>query len=89
MFRGLERFSVSAPGRVVNEYRIHRDSLELRTWNPQAGTAKQYKWRKVHADEIMLHLLLNTAVGKWLMSRRGFHVEQSRADILKGAARAA
>ena len=89
MFRGLERFSVSAPGRIVNEYRIHRESLELRTWNPQARTAQQANWRKLEADEIMLHLLLKTAVGKWLMSRRGFHVEQSRADILKGAARAA
>jgi hypothetical protein len=71
MFRGLERFSVSAPGRVVNEYRIHDDSLELRTQDPQ-GTSKHARWRKVQADDIMLHLLLDTAVGKWLLSRRGF-----------------
>ncbi|MCI0348083.1 MAG: DUF4178 domain-containing protein [Acidobacteriales bacterium] len=75
MFRGLERFSVSAPGRVVNEYRIHRDKLELRTWNLQGRMPKQ--WRKVEPDEIMLHLLLNTAVGQWLMSRRGFDLEAS------------
>ena len=72
MFGGLERFSVSAPGRVVNEYRIRRDSLELRTRDPHEKTAQQPKWRKLKTDEIMLHLLLNTAVGKWLMSRRGF-----------------
>ena len=89
MFRGLERFSVSAPGRVVNEYRIRRDSLELRTRDPHAKTAQQAKWRKLKTDEIMLHLLLNTAVGKWLMSRRGFDAAEYFSGPLKDRARAA
>lgn len=89
MFRGLERFSVSAPGRVVNEYRIHRDSLELRTRKPHAKTAQQAKWRKLKTDEIMLHLLLDTAVGKWLMSRRGFETAPYFGSSLKEKARAA
>ena len=89
MCRGLERFSVSAPGRVVNEYRIRRDSLELRTWNPHAKTAQEANWRRLTTDEIMLHLLLNTAVGKWLMSRRGFDPTEHFADSLKEQARAA
>ena len=89
MFRGLERFSVSAPGRVVNEYRIRRDSLELRTRDPRAKTAQQAKWRKLKTDEIMLHLLLNTAVGKWLMSRRGYDPTEHFADSLKEKAGAA
>jgi hypothetical protein len=74
MFGGLERFSVSAPGRVVNEYRIRRGKLELRTLNPQARQSN--KWRTVETDDIMRHLLLNTAVGKWLMGRRGYHIAQ-------------
>jgi hypothetical protein len=73
MFRGLQRFSVSAPGRVVNEYRIHGGSLELRTWDPNAQSKAKLRWRKLGTEEVMLHLLLNTVVGRWLMQRRGFH----------------
>jgi hypothetical protein len=75
MFCGLERFSVSAPGRVVNEYRIRRGKLELRTRNPHSRSAN--KWRTVEPDDIMRHLFLNTAVGKWLMGRRGYHIAQA------------
>lgn len=78
MLGGLERFSVSAPGRVVNEYRIRRGKLELRTRDPHAKSARHNNtWRALEPDEIMRHLLLNTAVGKWLMSRRGYHIAQA------------
>lgn len=69
---GMERFSVSAPGRVVNEYRIHGGSLELRTWDPEASSTRRGAWKKLETNEIMLHLMLDTVVGRWLMGRRGF-----------------
>lgn len=69
---GMERFSVSAPGRVVNEYRIHGGSLELRTWDPEVSSTHRGAWKKLETSEIMLHLMLDTVVGRWLMSRRGF-----------------
>jgi hypothetical protein len=64
----------------VNEYRIHRGKLELRTRNPEANLQVPGKWRKVESNEIMLHLLLDTVVGRWLMGRRGFQnaLEQGR-----------
>jgi hypothetical protein len=73
MFAGLERFSVSAPGRGVNEYRIHGGKLELRTRDPKAKSAR-HNWRRLETSEVMLHLLLDTVVAQWLMGRRGFHV---------------
>lgn len=72
MFAGLERFSVSAPGRAVNEHRIHGGKLELRTREPKAKSVRR-GWRRLETGEVMLHLLLDTVVGQWLMGRRGFH----------------
>jgi hypothetical protein len=73
MYAGLERFSVSAPGKVVNEYRIHGGKLELRTRDPRIKSARRGYWRRLETSEIMLHLLLDTVVGQWLLGRRGFH----------------
>jgi hypothetical protein len=69
---GMERFSVSAAGRIVNEYRIHGGRLELRTWDPEGQSRQRATWKKLETDEIMLHLMLDTVVGRWLMGRRGF-----------------
>jgi hypothetical protein len=73
MYAGLERLSVSAPGKVVNEYRIHGGKLELRTRDAQTKSARRGNWRRLETNEIMLHVLLNTVVGQWLLGRRGFH----------------
>ena len=73
MVGGRERFSVSAPGQIVNDYRIRGGNLELRTKNPDLKSPKN-NWRKLETDEVMVHLLLHTVVGRWLMERRGFHM---------------
>ena len=70
---GMERFSVSAPGQIVNDYRIRGGNLELRTKNPELKLRRNI-WRKLETDEVMVHLLLHTVVGRWLMERRGFHM---------------
>jgi hypothetical protein len=75
MLRGLERLSVSAPGQVINEYRIRAGRLELRTEILKTPSPIKTHWRKLGTNEIMLHLLLNTVVGQWLMRRRGFNTK--------------
>jgi hypothetical protein len=84
---GMERFSVSAPGRFVNEYRIHGGSLELRTWDPEANSTQRGAWKRLETNEIMLHLMLDTVVGRWLMSRRGFQKALESQGLPAGSER--
>ena len=81
MLRKLERLSVAAAGEiVVNEYRVRAGHLELRTQNDKAI---RKRWRKLETDEVMLHLLLNTVVGQWLLQRRGFNTALAERGFRK------
>lgn len=63
-----ERFVLSpmggAPG---NEYRITEGKVEFRSF--QRTGHKCGPWRALRPDDILMHLSLNTEVGKWLMKR--------------------
>lgn len=57
-------------GGPVNEYRVHEGCVELRVLRPRTEEAKQKcPWRALSADDILLHLSLDTALAHWLMQR--------------------
>lgn len=64
-----ERFVLSpiggAPG---NEYRIVGGRVEFRSFQ-RAKQRKCGAWRPLAPNDILMHLSLNTEVGKWLVKR--------------------
>ncbi|MCU1308322.1 MAG: hypothetical protein JWN45_3017 [Acidobacteriaceae bacterium] len=50
---------------VINEYRITRGEVELRTLRPEFP---RREWRQMNEDELQLHENLNTAVALWIQS---------------------
>jgi hypothetical protein len=55
----------------VDEYRIRRREVEFRSRcrNGSSLPAVRSMWHRLTADDIAMHLVLNTAVGEWLMLR--------------------
>jgi hypothetical protein len=71
MTRFQHRLTVEfGDGSHVDEYRVRDRQVEfracLRDGTPQRG---ETGWRQLTADDISLHLALNTVVGEWLMWR--------------------
>ena len=69
--RRYERFVLSpiggAPG---NEYRIVSGRVEFRTFRERDESIRRNStWRALGPNDILMHLSLNTEVGKWLMKR--------------------
>ena len=66
-----ERFLLSplrgAPG---NEYRIVGRRVEFRSFQERTGSGRRSSaWRPLAPNDILMHLSLNTEVGKWLLKR--------------------
>jgi hypothetical protein len=60
-------------GGPVNEYRVQDGCVELRILSPCRHDARQKcPWRPLSADEILLHLSLDTALAQWLFQRFRF-----------------
>jgi hypothetical protein len=53
----------------VNQYRVHKRNLEFRALDSQGHPFCFSRWRKLTAEEITLHMNLNTAVAEWLNAR--------------------
>jgi hypothetical protein len=55
----------------VDEYRIRRREVEFRPrCRDGFNTPKRRRtWTQLNAEDIAMHLALNTAVGEWLMLR--------------------
>jgi hypothetical protein len=54
----------------VNQYRVRRRDLEFRALDAQGRPFRfSSRWRKLTAEEIALHLNLNTPVAEWLNAR--------------------
>lgn len=54
----------------MNEYRVHDGCVELRILHPSLPRAGQNcPWRPLNADEILLHVSLDTALAQWLFQR--------------------
>lgn len=67
-----ERFVLSpiggAPG---NEYRVHHGHVEFRSFQERNEKARRCgSWRALSPNDVLMHISLNTEVGKWLMKRR-------------------
>jgi hypothetical protein len=62
-----ERFFVApgggAPG---NEYRIAGDQVQFRVVNNSQPTPIAGRWHTLDGNDILMHLTLDTSVGKWL-----------------------
>ncbi len=53
-----------------NEYRIAGGRVEFRSFEPGCGKGRRSgQWRPLAPNDILMHLSLNTAVGKWLLKR--------------------
>ncbi len=66
-----ERFVLSplggAPG---NEYRIVGGRVEFRSFQERTGNPRKCStWRALAPNDILMHLSLETEVGKWLVKR--------------------
>ena len=68
--RRYERFVVApmggAPG---NEYRVTDGHVEFRVVNGARRKGAAGAWRVLSAEDVLMHVHLNTAVGKWLVQR--------------------
>ena len=73
----------SRSGGPVNEYRIRNANVELRTLDATGCPSLLCgRWRVLTADELMLHVSLNTLVAQWLMKR--LHVDENYRRLLIG-----
>jgi hypothetical protein len=64
-----QRFTIfSEQDAPVNQYRVRNRDLEFRVLGPYVHRFRA-SWRKLTADEIALHMNLNTAVAEWLNAR--------------------
>ncbi len=66
-----ERFLLSPMGATPgNEYRILEGRVQFRSFQPGAGKGRRTgDWRALAPNDILMHLSLNTEVGKWLLKR--------------------
>jgi len=64
----------------VNQYRVHRRNLEFRALDSQGRRFRFSRWHKLTAEEIALHMNLNTPVAEWLNARSGLPVEFSARE---------
>ncbi len=69
--RHYEKFVLAplgdSPG---NEYRIQGSRVKFRSFNQSAPRGQKYgHWRTLAPNDILMHLSLNTEVGKWLLKR--------------------
>jgi len=56
-----------APG---NEYRIVDGRVEFRSFQERAAEIRKCSpWRSLGPNDILMHLSLNTQVGRWLLKR--------------------
>jgi hypothetical protein len=54
----------------VDEYRMHGREVEFRAKGPDGADLPDWgKWRQLTADNISLHVALQTPVGEWLTVR--------------------
>lgn len=69
--RRYERFVLSPLGvNPGNEYRIVGGRVEFRSFhNGNSERQKCSAWRALAPNDILMHLSLNTEVGKWLVKR--------------------
>jgi hypothetical protein len=69
--RRYERFVLSPLGaNPGNEYRITGGRVEFRSFhNGNGQLRKNGVWRALAPNDILMHLSLNTEVGKWLVRR--------------------
>lgn len=69
--RRYERFVLSPlGGRPGNEYRITGGRVEFRCFQERPGERQKHgTWRALAPNDILMHLSLNTEVGKWLLKR--------------------
>lgn len=66
-----ERFVLSPLGRTPgNEYRIVGGRVEFRSFDGRSVEGRRSgTWRALAPNDILMHLSLNTDVGKWLLKR--------------------
>jgi hypothetical protein len=59
----------------VVEYRIENGYVESRTLEAAVkdGTATEKQWQRLTPEQLSSHIMANTAVGQWLVSRMGVH----------------
>lgn len=68
--RRYERFVLSPlGGSPGNEYRIVGGRVEFRSFETNASQRRCGVWRSLAPNDILMHLSLNTEVGKWLLKR--------------------
>jgi hypothetical protein len=62
-------------GSPVAEYRIENGSVESRTLEAavEEGTATEKQWQRLTPEQLSFHVMANTVVGQWLLSRMGVH----------------
>ena len=66
-----ERFVLSPLGGTPgNEYRIVSGRVEFRSFEQRSAHGRRCgAWRSLAPNDILMHVSLNTAVGKWLLKR--------------------
>ena len=62
-------------GSPVVDYRIDNGCVESRTLETgvEEGAAPDKQWEQVTPEQLSSHVMANTAVAQWLLSRLGVH----------------
>ena len=68
----------------INDYRITDRDLEFRSLDPTGGCLDDQRstWRRLTANELVLHFRLNTVVANWFLEKID---EVEREELLKTA----
>lgn len=75
---------IEIAGGPINDYRITDRDLEFRSLDPTGGCFDDQRstWRRLTANELVLHFRLNTVVADWFLEQID---EVEEGELLKAA----
>ena len=70
---------VEVAGEPVNEYRITDRDLEFRAFYPKSQSIadQRSRWRRLNAEELILHFRFETVVAHWFLDKTAELDEES------------
>ena len=83
-----ETFRMEMDGDAVNEYRINDHVLEVRTLNSRGQSFHNQRdtWRRLTANELLLHFRLETDVAQWFLDKnRQWETEMAEQEFQRAA----
>jgi hypothetical protein len=84
----IANLRIEIAGWPINEHRISDRDLELRTFDSSAQSFPDQRsiWRRLTANELLLHLRLETVVAQWFLQKiREVEAEMAEQEFQRAA----